>query len=381
MGDGSGQKTNRIFYIDNLRLFLIVLVVLHHVAVAYGGSGGWPLKETPTDSLSPILLLLFNAINQSFFLSLFFMLSGYFVPRSYDRKGAGRFLLDRLIRLGIPLLVYTTVIATVVDFLVVRLARGQSVTVGELVMARIRQPSWDVGPLWFVEALLIFSVVYVLIRKAFRFSTDAFKDGFPSNTAIVLAILGIAAGTFVVRIWYPVGRQFHVFQLGHFVHYAFCFWVGIVASRQKWFDGLSGLQAKTWKVVAVASIAALPVLMGVMMAIGQADIEVALGSFSWQSAMTSIWESVACISIIISLLSIFKTRYGSQGALVRWMSPSFYAVYILHLPVLVAVQIPFLGVALPSAAKALIVAVISVPLCFVLADVVRRIPYSRRVLG
>ena len=50
-----GQEIKkRLIYVDNLRLYLIILVVLHHIAIAYGGSGGWPLKEVPTDSVSPI---------------------------------------------------------------------------------------------------------------------------------------------------------------------------------------------------------------------------------------------------------------------------------------------------------------------------------------
>jgi len=93
------SKSGRILFIDNIRILLIVLIVLHHVAVAYGGSGGWPLKEAPSDAISPIILFLFNAINQSYVLSFFFLLAGYFIPRSYDKKGPIRFLTDRLIRL------------------------------------------------------------------------------------------------------------------------------------------------------------------------------------------------------------------------------------------------------------------------------------------
>jgi glucan biosynthesis protein C len=381
MAEVSVQKTKRIFYIDNLRLFLITLVVLHHVAVAYGGSGGWPLKEIPTDSISPMIFLLFNAINQSFFLSLFYMLSGYFVPRSFDKKGPGKFLLDRLIRLGIPLLVYTTVISTLVDFLVVNFASGQSVSILRMIADRIQHPHWDVGPLWFVEALLIFSVVYVLFRIVFRLSYKPFQDTFPSNTAIILSIIVIAACTFIVRIWYPVGKQFHVFQLGHFVHYFFCFWVGTLAYRGKWFDNLSQSQAKLWKIVALIVIFTLPVMMGVMIATGEDSIEVALGGLSWQSLLTSLWESIACISIIVSLLYIFQKRFSDQGRLLRWMSPNFYAVYILHLPVIVCAMIPLLNVAIPTPIKALVVALISVPLCFVLGDLVRKIPYAGKVLG
>ncbi|MEO1258629.1 MAG: hypothetical protein AAFZ15_07520 [Bacteroidota bacterium] len=30
-----------IFYIDNLRIFLTALVVLHHLAITYGAPGDW----------------------------------------------------------------------------------------------------------------------------------------------------------------------------------------------------------------------------------------------------------------------------------------------------------------------------------------------------
>lgn len=148
---------------DNLRLFLIVMIVLHHVAVAYGGSGGWPLKETPTDEISPIIFLFFNAINQSYVLSFFYLLSGYFVPRSYDKKGPKIFLKDRLIRLGIPLLVYTILIVPIIDYIVLNFAEGKEVSFFGMIAYRLQNliSTWETGPLWFVEALLIFSTVYV----------------------------------------------------------------------------------------------------------------------------------------------------------------------------------------------------------------------------
>ena len=39
-------------------------------------------------------------------MGLYFMLSSYLAPRSFDRKGAASFAIDRLKRLGIPLLFY-----------------------------------------------------------------------------------------------------------------------------------------------------------------------------------------------------------------------------------------------------------------------------------
>ena len=42
-------------------------------------------------------------MNAAFFMGLLFLLAGYFVPQSYDRKGSGIFLKGRWQRIGIPL--------------------------------------------------------------------------------------------------------------------------------------------------------------------------------------------------------------------------------------------------------------------------------------
>jgi glucan biosynthesis protein C len=35
------MTTGRTFFIDRLRVVLTALVILHHTAITYGGSGGW----------------------------------------------------------------------------------------------------------------------------------------------------------------------------------------------------------------------------------------------------------------------------------------------------------------------------------------------------
>ena len=361
---------------------MIVIIVLHHVAVAYGGSGGWPLKETPTDEISPIIFLFFNGINQSYVLSFFYLLSGYFVPRSYDKKGPKIFLKDRLIRLGIPLLVYTTLITPIIDYIVLNFAEGKEASFFGLITYRLQNlvSAWETGPLWFVEALLIFSTVYVLYRLISSYSFSPFKNTFPTNAAITGSIIAISLGTFFVRIWYPVGVElFGHFQLAHFTHYIFSFWVGILAYRGMWFENLSN--PKPWKTVALLSIIALPIMIVFFGVIMGYDLDIALGTFSWQSLMASTWESIACLSIIISLAYVFKNRFDTQGRLIKWMSPNFYAVYIFHSLVIVSITIPFLSIAIPTALKSFFVALISVPMCFVISDLIRRIPYTKRVLG
>ncbi len=100
------ESKDHLFFVDNLRIALITLVVLHHLSITYGHSGGWYYYEGKPDELTTILFTIFNIINQAFFMGFFFMISGYFTPGSYERKGTRLFLKDRLYRLGIPILFF-----------------------------------------------------------------------------------------------------------------------------------------------------------------------------------------------------------------------------------------------------------------------------------
>ncbi|MFG2091960.1 acyltransferase [Streptomyces sp. NPDC048612] len=96
-------ERERLQYVDNLRITLTALVVLHHTAITYSNFPAWYYTE-PTQDGSRQALGAFVTFNQAFFMGFLFMVAGYFTPPSYDRKGARLFYRDRLKRLGIPLL-------------------------------------------------------------------------------------------------------------------------------------------------------------------------------------------------------------------------------------------------------------------------------------
>jgi fucose 4-O-acetylase-like acetyltransferase len=156
-------KTDKLFYIDNIKLLLTVLVILHHTFVTYGGPGSWYYTEktAQTGALIPMTMLV--SINQSFFMGFFFLLSAYFTGSSYDRKGAGRFLADRFLRLGIPLLIYSFVFSPWLSYLVYYFAQGRHITYLQYLSGF---DNWiDFGVMWFVAALLVFNSAYVVLRN------------------------------------------------------------------------------------------------------------------------------------------------------------------------------------------------------------------------
>ena len=165
----------KFFFIDNLRIVLIILVVAHHAGQAYGPTGGFWYFENPERAS---ILGAFFTVNRSFFMSLFFMISGYFLPQSYDRKGAEEFLIDRFRRLGVPLLVFVFAVIPVmmytyylnfrhyghISFLMyysqVYLGRGPR----PFDWSGPTWPEMNFGHLWFVQHLLVFAVCYAIFR-------------------------------------------------------------------------------------------------------------------------------------------------------------------------------------------------------------------------
>gem|GEM_PF-6916872 len=90
---------------------------LHHTAITYGAAGSWYYSDPHTSALAQGLLTLLAAYDQSWFMGFLLFRSGYLSIPSYARKGAGSYVLDRLVRFGIPLLVYALVISPVTVWL------------------------------------------------------------------------------------------------------------------------------------------------------------------------------------------------------------------------------------------------------------------------
>ena len=164
-GAESGVKP-RLLYLDNLRTAAITLVVLGHVAVSYGAEGDWYIQgKGQVSPVALILMLFLMAIGAAFMMGLLFLIAGYFTPRSYDRKGPGPFLVDRLKRLGIPLLLFAIVINPLIEYMVEAHTGKFQGSYWRFIPPYIRNlDTAGFGVTWFLEALLIFSILYTLWR-------------------------------------------------------------------------------------------------------------------------------------------------------------------------------------------------------------------------
>lgn len=370
----------RQFYLDNLRVALTALVVIHHAAATYGGiPGAWYYTEDVSDP-SATFLFGFLMVNQSFFMGAFFLISALFVPASFERKGGRRFLKDRLIRLGIPLLIFLVALrplATSGIFVGLRSEYG-----AELPYWLFYLVSWDPGPMWFVELLLIFSLLYVIWRhlrsdRGAETADVTSDSGRPlSGTMIIFFGAGLAVATYLWRIVVPIGTGVPVLGLptvAYLPQYASLFIIGLIAARRGWLHSLSVTIGRIGFAVAAVGAAGLLITLN-----STGETWVGLGS--WQSSLMAACESALAIGVIVGLLVLFRRRANHQGARLRFLSEHAYTVYVTHALVLVAVGYGLSGLSAPAAVKFGLLAVLAVPLCWAVALLVRALPGAKKVL-
>lgn len=366
-------------FIDNIRIALTVLVILHHTAITYGAPGGWYYAE-PVEGMVPgLLLTVFVSTNQSFFMGFFFLLSSYFIPASYARKGLYRFLLDRLKRLGIPIVFYSLVITPVMIYMLVRLNMNKPISWYDVFVDR---DEWiNIGVLWFTAALLLFTMVYGLSRQLFPERVSKPKS-LPGNLTIFLFALGLGLISFAVRIFFPIGWTLDPvgFQFAHFPQYIALFIVGIKAYQHQWLSSVSYQQGRFWLRVALLLIVVGFPCIYLLKVITHSELDAFLGGVTVQSFVNALWEQLLGIALIMAWLGIAHQRWNDQGPLTKEFSRSAYAVYVFHPLVLLLVSLLLKDVHLPSLLKFVITGSIAVSLSFLVGSLLVRVPVVRDIL-
>lgn len=369
------MSASRIYYIDNIRIFLTALVVLFHLISAYGAPGQWYYVENKVEFPVIIPMSIFIATNQSFFMGMFFMVSSFFLFPSLNRKGTKEFIFQRLLRLGIPLVVFYFLLGPLTYFIRDKFIYGMDVSFPVYI---IDPRIWHFGPMWFVESLIIFTFLFLLVRKFIQ----GLKLKFPGTCKILLFATIIAFLQFIIRIWIPVRwtLPYTNLRIAFFIQYLALYGVGMVAWQNNWFENIK--TATSWRWFAFAQVIILigfPLLYSLGGGITDGETKF-LGGFYWQNLAYSLWEQLVAVSMIYGLLGISKTYFNRQGNFARQLSCGAFGVYVMHPPILMIVSLAFLNWHTLPMLKFLALAPIALALCFLVARMVRKLPGVDRIM-
>src|SRR3979411_236709 len=148
---------SRNLALDRARTLLTLVVLLHHAVIPYTYFGH-------TDPKSWIGFDVIVLATDSFFMAMFFFLSGLFVWPGLGHKALAIFLRDRLLRLGLPFAIAAVTVIPIAYYAISRRDPPEAVF-SEFWWKIAPVGPWPRGRIWFVWVLLAFDLSASLLYR------------------------------------------------------------------------------------------------------------------------------------------------------------------------------------------------------------------------
>jgi Acyltransferase family len=391
---------SRTLSVDRLRSAVTLLVLAHHSVLAYH-----PYAPPPAASFAdpprmwaafPVVdtskwagIDVFVGFNEGFFMSLMFFIGGLFVWSGLKRKGAGGFFTDRLVRLGIPFVFASALLAPLAYFPSYLQSGGEGGLTG-FISAWLALPVWNSGPAWFLWVLLGYAGVAALIHRIAPHwgDTSGARWGVWGERPIrfflgLICVSALAylpmAHAFGVMDWFQAG-PFSV-QSSRVLHYGVYFFVGAAIGAHGVDRGLlarDGRLARRWPLWVLAALLSFAVSIALFIAIitayangGPGIVLTTVGNFSYV---------VTCAACSLAMIAIFVRYARRRGPIGTALANNAYGMYLTHYPIVSGLQYALLGVALSGAVKGLMVFVVTACLTLALTALLRRSSRIARVI-
>lgn len=334
----SGAAKGRLHFLDNLRTFLIFLVVLYHSGLVYESSGVgatfWVVDD-PSTSAVPGLV---NLVIGTFVMATIFFIAGYLTPSSLDGKGEWRFLKTKFRRLMVPwaLAVFTLMPLYKVLFLYSRGLPQESWTR----YFHFSNGTLGMNWLWFLPVLFLFDCLYVALRRL-RLPTSKLSLGMAVGVVLVAGVtitvlfdaLGWRGWTMTPVIDFQrelLLTYFMVFLLG-----ALCYRLGTLDSADR--------NMKLY--IAVNSTAWLPVTVYLVFLLRRifkpGEFLISEGA---DRLLYWLGFHLSSLALLYCAVTTFKYYFNRQGRLGRALGGHSFGVYVVHVIVLAPIALALLEV-------------------------------------
>ncbi len=383
------NDSKRINFLDALKAFIILLVVFYHVLMAYIIYPIIPMfihdrfihsiQNYYSEGEKLFFLTLLLVVNAPTMMSIMFFIAGYFALAPLIKKGASQFLKDKFVRLGIPFVLGTTVLAPLAAF-IAYLPRGTRVNYFAYWFLRFFRPNeFSQYHFWFLGVLLLFFLVLGLIFLIVgdKISSIKTKPRKPSLLFFMVFITITTGMYFVVNLFYPAEAftQWYVlqFQTVIFLIYAAYFVFGIYAYTRNWF--IDGYKPRIipWAIAYVISIFMyLSTILYMYTGSGRDTMVIKL--------VNDLCNNVSILSALFMLLAISRKYLNGDAPVLKVISKSSYSTYLIHFLVVFIVIYASRDIPLPIFPRFLTQIVIGVFLSWGIGYSLTRIPIVRRVL-
>ncbi len=225
---------NRKYYLDWLRVIVVILIIPHHVALTYSHIGkGYVYTKEPINSL--YYFIQSDFLNLWFMIILFFIsgVSAYFSISKRDSKG---FITERVQKLLIPVIFYTFVLGPISAFYAQVKVYNVDRTFIEFYLVYLNNIQDYLGwaQMWYCVYLFTFSIMtvpllrYLLNRRKF---IDKFNDFLMNKYNLFIPMLFIIFVEVLLRPYYP-GYQNLINDWANFIVYLTFFILGFIIGQR-----------------------------------------------------------------------------------------------------------------------------------------------------
>ncbi len=208
----------RLLYLDNLRSFALFLGILFHAAIVYAPKIGYAIQAKERADVFGYFCYYIH----SFRMPLFYLISGYFSALVWQKKGMGNYMLGRIQRILIPMVLGLVFLAPIQYFLVVKI-HHPNLSYFQFYPNFFSMDYFAHSHIWFLVDLTLFSILFFLFPKLW---IEKIAGLFPKNEnfcflgyVILTVSLTILGHSFFPRgdDVYGIDKLTFIYQFGFFL--------------------------------------------------------------------------------------------------------------------------------------------------------------------
>jgi hypothetical protein len=379
----AGQHERRTD-LDWIRVAVFAGLILYHVGLVYAPWSPYYMKSAYSHEAVEVLLLLTHPWR----MSLLFLISGASTRFMFERRTPGRLGAERSVRLLPPLLLGFVLLIPLQHYFTMLKTTPYRGGFWEFLQAFLFSPThqlawgnyrWDLpvyGHLWFVFYLWAYTLALCLGLFALRRQFAWLERGvvkalsgpglllWPLAACLVLRVALYPGVGFTLRFyddWYAHAVSFGMFLLGFLVARAEPVWKAMVALR--------------WPALLMAGAAFVAYSVLALQAGGVSEpIESANPAMHVAYAVEQ-WTA------IVALLGFGRRHLTRDNRTLRYLNGGIFTFYIVHQAALLLTVYWLAPHALHPGLEASLVVAITVAVCLVTYEIVRRVGWLRPLFG